>query len=158
MLLPWAGCERVHYRFYDFERVVITEGQMSMSVVLQGTAAAQDSAGRHVERRSSPYRLRLYVTSPPDGAEVLSVRLMAMSSGARVMPAFSPLRPLPGDTLHRLHAVSDEITLPYEDYRIEVRVRLGAGATTRETVLTGILRKRFEQSEKSRFWERLMSV
>jgi hypothetical protein len=157
-LLPWTGCQRVHYRFYDFEPVVMSEGQTSMQVVMSGAYASADSAGRHVERWGNPYRLGLYVTRPPDGIEVLSVRLTAMASGVEIVPALSRLRPLSGDTLRQLYAVTDEITLPHENHRVEVRVRLRSGATVRETVMTGILRKRFEQSERNRFWEGLMSV
>jgi hypothetical protein len=158
MSLLSTGCRRVYYRFHDFEPAVVRDGRMSIDVVMTGSAAVEDSAGRLVERRGSPYEMRLYVTSPSDKIEVPGVRLVAVSTGVQIHPTLSPLLPLDGDSLQRLHAVTDEITLPYDDYTVEVRVRFGDGAGAREKVLTGRLRKRFEQSDRNLFWERLMSM
>jgi hypothetical protein len=158
MLLLSAGCQRVYYRFYDFQPAVIREGQMSVNIVLRGTESLVDSAGRHLERRSNPYLLRMYITSPPEGIEVLNVRLTGISSGTQTTLNLSQLRPLVGDTLHRLHAVTEKVTLPYDDHTIEVRVRFNDGELVRESILTGIFRKRFEQTDKNRLWERVMSV
>lgn len=153
-----TGCQRVQYRFYDYEPGVVRDGQMSITMSLSGTVTSGDSARHHVERRGSPYGFHLYITPTATPIDVIDVRLTAIPSGHQVSPTLSQLRPLEGDTLRRMYAYTDQLVLPYEDYKIDLRLRIQSGSIGRDTILTGMLRRKYESAERNRFFERAMGI
>jgi hypothetical protein len=158
-LVLTLGCERVHYRTQGFEWTS-TESlpDVAVDIVTTGTSQVQDSAGVLIERRASPYWMGIYFERTSAVAvEVLEVTLTGQSTGVVITPRVGPPTGL-GDGSLTLAAVAPEVQLPFEDYRVQMHVRIGTGTEARDQHVAGALKTRFEQSKAFLFWERLMSV
>jgi hypothetical protein len=158
LLLAW-GCETVRYRTYGFEWTSTSSPQdLEVDVVTTGTSMVQDSSGTLVERSASPYRVGIYLSRPSlVDVKVLEVRFVGERSGAVIAPATWSPADL-GDGSHTVVFVAPAVQLPFEEYRVEMRIRIGEGASTQDVYVSGRLKTRFEQSKALRFWEELMSV
>jgi hypothetical protein len=158
-LVLTVGCERVHYRTQGFEWTATdSPSDIVVDVVATGTWQIQDSAGVLIERSASPYRVGIYVRRTSAVAvEVLKVTLTGQSTGVVITPRVGPPTGL-GDGSLTLAAVSPDVELPFENYQVQMDVRIGAGTEARDRHVTGALKTRFEQSKAFRFWEALMSV
>jgi hypothetical protein len=158
-LVLTLGCDRVHYRTHGFEWTS-TESlpDLAIDIVATGTSQVQDSAGVLIERRASPYWMGIYFKRTAAVAvEVLEVTLTGQSTGVVITPRVGPPTGL-GDGSLTLAAVAPGVELPFEDYRVQMRVRIGTGTEARDRHVAGTLKTRFEQSRAFRFWEKLMSV
>jgi hypothetical protein len=159
MLVLTVGCEQVHYRTHGFEWVSANAASsVAVDVAATGTSQIQDSAGVLIERRASPYRLGIYfrrTSAVP--VEVIEVILTGQASGVVITPQVGQPAGLQDGSL-TVVAVAPAVQLPFEDYRVQIRVRIGSGPGAIHEQLTGVLRTRFEQSKALRFWEELMSV
>jgi hypothetical protein len=149
----------VHYRFYGFEWVAAgTPPGIGVEVVATGTSVIQDSAGYLIERRTSPYRVGIYFDrGSPVPVEVLRVTLVGERTGRVIIPPMAPPEDL-GDGSLTLVSVAPAVRLPFENYRVDVQVRIGAGTEARDAHVTGTLSTTLERSKAPRLWEKLMSV
>lgn len=155
-----AGCEMVYYRTYhlDWTLTGSPPAGMGVDVVATGTSVIQDGAGYVIERRKSPYWIGIYFErQSPVRVEVLRVTFTGQQSGRVSTPSMAPSKSL-GDRSLTLVSVAPAVPLPFEDYRVDVRVRIGKGAEARDAHVTGRLTTRLEQSKSPRIWETLMSV
>ncbi|HST61936.1 MAG TPA: hypothetical protein VLK84_24760 [Longimicrobium sp.] len=154
-----AGCEMVHSRIHGFDWMS-TESLpgIGVDIVTTGTDAVQDSAGFLIARRTSPYWVGVYFTrQSPVPVEVLRVTFTGKQTGRVITPPMAPSQGL-GDGTLTLVSVAPSVPLPFEDYRVDVQVRIGAGTEARDAHVTGTLSTRLEQGKSPRFWESLMSV
>jgi hypothetical protein len=149
----------VHYRMHGFEwRAAETPPGIGVEVVATGTSVIQDSAGYRIERRTSPYWMGIYFTRrSPVPVEVLRVTLTGVRTGRVITPPMAPPEDL-GDGSLTLVSVAPAVQLPFEDYRVDLQVRIGAGTEARDAHVTGTLSTRLERSKALAWWEKLMSV
>lgn len=154
-----VGCDSVHYRTHGFEWVPAASPRgVAVDIVATGTSQIQDSAGVLIERRASPYRVGIYFQRGSDvRVEVLQVEFTGQRTGVVITPRVAPPAAL-GDGSLTLVAVAAAVQLPFEDYHVQVHVRIGTGAGARDEHVTGVLKTKFEHSKALRFWEQLMSV
>lgn len=156
-LILMLGC--VHYQTYDFDWFSKEYPRgLSISVTTLGTSEIQDWAGYAIERRANPYWVGVYVerwSAVP--VEVLGVTLVGERSGVVISPRMGSPERLGHGSLTVVSA-APKVQLPFENYRVEVRLRIGKGAEARDARATGTLHARLEQSMALRFWEEWMSV
>lgn len=89
--------------------------------------------------------------------EVLRVTFVGEQTGGVITPTMAPPKSL-GDGSLTVVSGAPAVRLPFEDYRVELQVRIGAGTEARDVAVTGTLNARLEQSKALLFWERMRSV
>jgi hypothetical protein len=158
-LLLATGCESVHYRTHDFGWTSTGSlPDVGVEIVTTGTSTIQDSAGVLIERNANPYRVGIYFTrQSATPVELLRVTFVAEQTRRVITLPMEPTEDL-GDGSLTLISVAPAVQLPFENYRVDLHVRIGAGTEAREVHITGTLKTRFEQSKALRFWEEMMSV
>jgi hypothetical protein len=158
-LILAGGCKMVHYRFYGFEWVAAeTPPGVGVEVVATGTSVIQDRGGFIIERRTSPYWVGIYfdrLSRVP--IEVLRVTFVGERTGSVITPSIAPPKSL-GDGSLTVVSVAPAVRLPFEDYRVELQVRIGAGTEALVVPVTGTLNTKLEESKALLFWERMRSV
>ena len=159
LVLFLGGCAKIHYRNYGFEWIQAkTTHSTTVDVVASGLWQQEDSAGYMIERRASPYVVAVYFDAPSsDVVQAVNLHLIGKQSGTTIKPRLSAPEPRE-DKRRGGVATAFNVVLPYDDYRVELRIKTGIGQDTAAEYFTGTLKMKLEHRAAFRFWEKLMST
>jgi hypothetical protein len=152
-----GGCERVHYETYTFEWASSESKGLDVEVVTTGTSHV-DSSGALTERIGTPYRIGVYFYPHTTRIEPVQLSRIAFlgESGAVINIAPKPFQGL-GDGSQTAVAVAPNVHLPFEDYTVELDLRVRDGTGERILRVSGRLKKKYSKRGAFRTLEELQA-
>jgi len=156
-VLSQSGCERVHYRLFDFTESEqrILERDATVRANLYGSWQLNDSSGIVRESMTTPYGLWLGIDGLSPGAEVsfVDVTLTAVGSDSSVSIPFREARWQADSSL--VWSTAWDLAVPYEDQVVAGSVVIRNTTSDGSWPFEIRLNRNYAEFSRNRFLDRL---